>query len=259
MPRKKDQPTSALPPRRSARGLSRSASSDGDDSVELVYRLWGSKIPRRGCVSISSNESVRDVIETRYERPLKILILLLEIRLPENRALQESGSLKVSDGIGHAEVGLDPPRTPLFSPEFKAMLSRDYPKTSMVFRPNAPPQTGSVLDSCDLWDGVAQSHTQSERKGVSKPPEVRMRSPAVHGHVSKEGLELVHVGHELHGEVGENLLHEMNRVDGMHASTKVVHGGLGELPMQPPEVDKVVPNGGLGLLWIWLMMGREWK
>ncbi|KAI3795263.1 hypothetical protein L1987_37914 [Smallanthus sonchifolius] len=199
MPWKKDLPPSAMPPRRSARGLSRSASSDGDDSVELMVPTMGLGNSQEGLirspfaspvppitvvcdvnkeastipsVSVSSDESVRDVNETRYESPLKNSHIAAGNSIAEkpgfaggsNTAgvsdsessdspgvqplltgcLGQSGSLKVSDRIEHAGVGLVPPRTPLFSPEFKAMLSMDYPKTSTVFSPNAPPQNGPV-------------------------------------------------------------------------------------------------------------------
>ncbi|KAI3797119.1 hypothetical protein L1987_32369 [Smallanthus sonchifolius] len=60
-------------------------------------------------------------------------------------------------------------------------------------------------------------------------------------------VEGIHGLHGVYGEVRNEVLHVLNREEGLHAHSNVVHGGLDEVPMQPIEVAKVAPEGGDGI------------
>ncbi|KAI3815345.1 hypothetical protein L1987_15010 [Smallanthus sonchifolius] len=154
-------------------------------------------------------------------------------------SLGQSGSLKVSAGIGSAVVGLDPPRTRLFSPEFKAMLSRDYPKTSTVFRPNAPPLIEPVHESCDLPGGVAQIE-----------PDVCMQPSDGIGHGSDVLSPHAKVGTTLNSgfalDEGMQFSNELGK--GMPVSHEMgdfVHGGS-DLPKSSSLMVEAAKDVGIG-------------
>ncbi|KAI3783234.1 hypothetical protein L1987_42310 [Smallanthus sonchifolius] len=249
-----------------------------------------------------------------------------------------SGSRNDTDGVGFAVASPKPPVTPLFSPEFKAMLGREYPRKT-VFSPR-PMLSGEATEGRGLWDGLPQSRSESFGESISMPvahgssPDVGVHvhmpedgdehGSAVHSVHAKEGTNLssgvaldegvqattkvwngMHASAELHGggdlpmpkplgvevvqdvqvhvpgtgqesefevkaieenhsgpvasvegihglhgvygEVGNEVLHVLNREEGLHVHSNVVHGGLDEVPMQPIEVAKVAPEGRDGI------------
>ncbi|KAI3740998.1 hypothetical protein L1987_58662 [Smallanthus sonchifolius] len=83
-------------------------------------------------------------------------------------------SSSMNDSKGLRYTGTSSRRTPLFSPEFKAMLGRDYPKTRTVFSPIAP-----VTEEAE----VAPTQVESERVRVSP-------SLDVHGALDEQGGKL---------------------------------------------------------------------
>ncbi|KAI3724753.1 hypothetical protein L1987_64518 [Smallanthus sonchifolius] len=379
MPRKKDPPPSTLPPRRSARGASKSTSLlDGEDAESFVVPLVGfgdsqvgedslqpSLLPSGSnlcninkeislvpSVTVSLDESEQGLRSINKEKVLEnsastgtLLagktglagsVTELSDGLPGVRSL--SGSRNDSDGVGFAVASPKPPATPLFSPEFKAMLDREYPR-KMVFSPR-PMLSGEATEGRGLWDGLPQSRSESVGESISMPvahgssPDVGVHvhvpedgdehGSAVHSVHAKEGTNLssgvalyegvqatnkvwngMHASAELHGggdlpmpkplgvevvqdvqvhvpgtgletefevkaieenhsgpiasvegihglhgvygEVRNEVLHVLNREEGLHAHSNVVHGGLDEVPMQPIEVAKVAPEGRDGI------------
>ncbi|KAI3762218.1 hypothetical protein L1987_52643 [Smallanthus sonchifolius] len=109
-----------------------------------------------------------------------------------------SSSVKETDGLWYAVASSYPRGTPLFSPEFKAMLGRDYPKTRIVFSPRAP-LSGEAAVGRGLWDGIAPSQTVLDGESVSQLSDV-------HVHVPVEELEPMSEVHGVQDGLGTNLV-----------------------------------------------------
>ncbi|KAI3773237.1 hypothetical protein L1987_47761 [Smallanthus sonchifolius] len=184
MPRKKEPPPSALPPRRSARGLSRSASSDADDSVELGVPTVGREETPEGLATSPPppllHPTEHDLGLFVSEGTGKISGVAGKPGLAEKPGLarntaglsdsdgspvvQPSGgtnsySMNESSGGRITVVESTPPVTPLFSPEFKAMIGREYPMRT-VFS-TRPALSGEATRGHGLWDGLAQCRSES--------------------------------------------------------------------------------------------------
>ncbi|KAI3763237.1 hypothetical protein L1987_53690 [Smallanthus sonchifolius] len=161
--------------------------------------------------------------------------------------------------IGYAIAGSTPPVTPLFSPEFKAMLGREYLRKT-VFSPR-PSLSGEATGGRGLWDGLAQRRSESIRESGSLPvvhgplPDVHM-----HVHVPGEGAEHGSAMHSAHAKVGTTLSSGIALDEGVQASTdlgngvhvstemgKLVHGG-GDLPMPSSSMVEVVQDVGENLI-----------
>ncbi|KAI3823034.1 hypothetical protein L1987_04459 [Smallanthus sonchifolius] len=239
MPRKKDPPPSSLPPRRSTRGASKSTSlMDGEDAETPMVP----EIPRLALGSINKDKFLENSAADGGSLTGKPGFARKSAGLSDPDSSGSPGTTSHT-GCGNnpspvSETGVTAgrPATPLFSPEFKAMWGRDYPRPTTVFSPHVP-----------LSGEVAPSPTVSEGESVSKLPDM-------HVHVSGSGLETeaevhgigenhlvtgvasevgIHDWHGVHGEVGDDVFPV--RDEGMHASTKTVHVGFDELPMQPDE------------------------
>ncbi|KAI3792950.1 hypothetical protein L1987_35560 [Smallanthus sonchifolius] len=269
MPRKKDPPPSTLPPRRSARGASKSTSLlDGEDAESFVVPLVGFGDTRVGedslqpsllpsgtnlcninkeislvpSVTVSLDESEQGLRsinkEIFLENSASAGTLLvgktglagsvtgLSDGSPGVRSF--SGSRNDTDGVGFAVVSPKPPVTPLFSPEFKAMLGREYPRKT-VFSPR-PMLIGESIS-------MPVAHGSSPDVGV-------------HVHVPEDGDEHGSAVHSVHAKEGTNLSSGVALDEGVQATTKVwngmhasaeLHGG-GDLPMPKPLGVEVVQD-----------------
>ncbi|KAI3706169.1 hypothetical protein L1987_76427 [Smallanthus sonchifolius] len=153
-------------------------------------------------------------------------------------------SVSATGGVGCT----GPSATPLFSPEFKAMWGRDYPRPSTVFSSPIP-----------MSAEVALSPTVSVGENVSQLPDMHVHVPGVEletefevhameeNHLGHDSVEGIHGSHGEYGEVGDEGFHGLNREEGLHAPSNVVHGGIDEVPLQPIEAAKVAPDGGDGI------------
>ncbi|KAI3814428.1 hypothetical protein L1987_14068 [Smallanthus sonchifolius] len=284
MPRKKDPPPSALPPRRSNRGASKSASHvDGEDTVPLVVPIVGLGETQEGLaassqppplppntvacdtnkessgipsVSVSSNtseqalgsfsneESEKSVDAGKPDLAGKLGLARCMAGLsvsdssgsPGVQVLYTDGgncssSMNAPGGVGYAVANSRPRRTPLFSPEFKAMLGRDYPKTRTVFGPSAEAVVGS-----GLWEGKPK-HAESEGVSVT-------HSSGMHAPVQPKGLPHVSDMQELQGDLGTKLDPGITSEVGEHVGVTGPIGNeeIGEIAMQPPD-SEVTPVG----------------
>ncbi|KAI3825963.1 hypothetical protein L1987_07744 [Smallanthus sonchifolius] len=221
MPRKKDPPPSALPPRRSTRGVSKSASlTDGEDSEALVVPLVGLRDSQKGLTrslqppSVVLNMDVCDInkevsaipsVSVSLDDSEQVLGLSRKDGSSNNSpaaagcllagntgftgtaaiaGLSDSDSSE-SPGVQYLHTGSleQPPVTPLFSPEFKAMLGREYPKTSTVFGPSCIAEWGGKVG---YWTDVGKDGVDVSNAKVGE---------GVHGtHVEVLGnLDRVHV------------------------------------------------------------------
>ncbi|KAI3812264.1 hypothetical protein L1987_16971 [Smallanthus sonchifolius] len=131
-----------------------------------------------------------------------------------------SCSMNESGGVGYAVANSRPRRTPLFSPEFKAMLGCDYPKTRTVFGPSAEAVVGS-----GMWEGKPK-HAESEGVSVT-------HSPGMHGHLPPAGLDHMSDMQGVQVDKGTELDPGITSEVGMHATSE--SDGLGA-PMQTHEV-----------------------
>ncbi|KAI3677390.1 hypothetical protein L1987_87017 [Smallanthus sonchifolius] len=300
MPRKKEPPPSALPPRRSARGLSRSVSSDADDSVELGVLTVGLGESHEGLAtsspppllhqstvfyetnkeisgipSVSLNASEQDLGSFVSEGTEKISRAAGKSGLarspsglsdsagsPVVQSLYTSGgnsscSMHESSGGRYAVAESTPMVTPLFSPEFKAMIGRDYPMRT-VFSPS-PALSGEATRSHGLWDGLAQRRSKSIGESGSLPiVHVPLSDVHVHVHAPEEGVEHGSDVHGTHAKVGTTLssgiaIDEGVQVstelgNGVHVSTEMgdlLHGG-GDLPRPSSPMVEVAQDVGNG-------------
>ncbi|KAI3714445.1 hypothetical protein L1987_73047 [Smallanthus sonchifolius] len=155
--------------------------------------------PRRSTRGASKSTSLMDGEDA--ETPMVPLVGIGETQVGNPRSPQQP-FLPSGSNMCHVnkEVSIMP-----------SVTERDYPRPKTVFSLRVP-----------LSGEVAPSPTVSEGESVSQLPDM-------HVHVPGSGLE---TEAEVHG-IGDDVFPV--RDGGMHASTKAVHVGLGELPMQPDE------------------------
>ncbi|KAI3815639.1 hypothetical protein L1987_15316 [Smallanthus sonchifolius] len=135
--------------------------------------------------------------------------------------VNHSGSVTDVGGVGYAAASSNPPVKPLFSPEFKAMLGRNYLKTQLVFSPRAP-LSGDVKVGTGLWSRMAPSQTVSDDSNV---PDMGMH---------EKGGEFVPDVHVLHDGVHEQVVNvggSSQDVGEITIPPDAVQDGL-DMPMQ---------------------------
>ncbi|KAI3809587.1 hypothetical protein L1987_19182 [Smallanthus sonchifolius] len=244
MPRKKDPPPSALPTRRSTRGVSKPASTaEGEDAEALV----GLEVSHEG--SCSSNPPPLSVLDPEFCNMNKefsaIPSVMVSLDASEHHMNMgnQSGSGKRSTGDGGTLAGITgvagttglagkrdlgssgslaelgyagktlatPPVTPLFSPEFKAMI---LARTS-VFKPRE--HSGGVIKSGQsLWGGMASSQELSDGFGATN---MQGDEDLSRPHINSEGLVTdspeLHVSSDVQAHVEvENLGNHMHDILG---------------------------------------------
>ncbi|KAI3823024.1 hypothetical protein L1987_10627 [Smallanthus sonchifolius] len=228
MPRKKEPPPSALPPRRSARGLSRSASSDADDSVELGVPSVGREETPEGLATSPPPPLLHP--STGFCETNKEISDIPSVSMYLNASEQDLGSfMNESSGGRIAIAESTPPVTLLFSPEFKAMIGREYPMRT-VFS-TRPALSGEATRGHGLWDWLAQCRSESVGESSSLPG---VHVPLPNSDIAID--EGVQGSTELGNEV--------------HVSTEMgdlVHGG-GDLPRPSSPRDEVARDVGVSVM-----------
>ncbi|KAI3762961.1 hypothetical protein L1987_53406 [Smallanthus sonchifolius] len=235
MPRKKDPPPSALSPHRSTKGIFKSTSLIDEEEAETrLGSTVGLGDSQEGCARSPPPPILVPIVDVCDTNKEVSLIPSVSVSLDDSEQVGEASrkeeSLKnyatgkpgftgnyagMADSESSGSLGVQLLRLSYgsSSSEFKAMLTRDYPRTRKVFSPRAP-VSGNASMSRGLWDGVVQHHTVLDGERVSQFSDGREQPLAVH--VPKEGLE-------------------------------PDSAGGGELPMQPPERVEVVQDVGVGI------------
>ncbi|KAI3745546.1 hypothetical protein L1987_58660 [Smallanthus sonchifolius] len=269
MPRKKDPPPSALSPRLSNKGASKSTYHADEEDLEPIVGLGetqeglatspqppplppstvvcdtNKEISGIPSVLVSSNASEQALGSFRSEGTEKISTVAGKLDLagkpslagsmaglsesdgsPVVQSLYTDGgnsscSMNESGGVGYVVAGSTPPVTPLFSPEFKAMLGREYLRKT-VFSPR-PTLSGEAMGGRGLWDGLAQRRSESIGESVSLSV-VHVPLPDVHVHVPEEGDEHGSAVHSAHAKVGTTLSLGIALDEGVQASTELGNG-----------------------------------
>ncbi|KAI3725158.1 hypothetical protein L1987_64935 [Smallanthus sonchifolius] len=235
-PRKKDQPPSALPTRRSARGAAKSASTEGYEVEAHVLPSvgLGESQEEQGAGMDKANGSAKksygiagffpaENLDSAEFSPAGKSGSAGIASLAGMSASDSSGSPGVqsnvgsgySEGLNGFGMGSTQPAAPLFSPKFKAMLGRNYPVS--VFKPRDPP-SGEVLVRV-FGGGMAQTG-RTQGMGMHGV-EVGLPKPTLTKDV--EGTNLIPVHDTVEMEIES------------HTDENVCMEGW-ELPMQPPEV-----------------------
>ncbi|KAI3725282.1 hypothetical protein L1987_65065 [Smallanthus sonchifolius] len=147
---------------------------------------------------------------------------VIQPKLVEN--VLGSGSSKETSGFGYAEnTGSTPPATPLFSPEFKAMLSRTY-LTTVLARGSL---SGEGKSGHGRWGAM---NRKAQTQVVVGPMNMPVADPVINLH-EQEGSKLdpstmeamVHAIHtEVHESMEEGSVSQEEVVNNMHADDLVV-------------------------------------
>ncbi|KAI3670899.1 hypothetical protein L1987_87543 [Smallanthus sonchifolius] len=169
---------------------------------------------------------------------------------PGVQSTKDLGSSEGLAGLGSAEKTLaTPPVTPLFSPEFKAMiLARNY--SNSVFKPREP-SGREIKSGHGLWGGTASSQELSDGFGATN---MQGDEDLSRPHVASEGLVTdsldLHVSSDVQAHVEEEDLgnHLHDNLGHVHANEGKEQGSSldghvqsdrGEVPVQTHVSERV--------------------